>query len=64
MTTTILSRKTVFNGHAFDVEKLQVRLPDGRERDYDLVNHNDSVTILPFDKDGFDLVCQPVPHGL
>lgn len=53
MTTTILSRKTVFNGHAFDVEKLEVRLPDGRERDYDLVSHNDSVTLLPLDKEGF-----------
>ncbi len=53
MTTTILSRKTVFNGHAFDVEKLQVRLPDGRERDYDLVSHIDSVTLLPLDKEGF-----------
>ena len=52
MTTTILSRKTVFNGHAFYVENLQVRLPDGRERVYDLVNHNDSVTILPLDSDG------------
>lgn len=51
MPTTILSRKTVFNGHAFDVEKLQVRLPDGRERPYDLVNHQDSVTIIPFDSD-------------
>jgi ADP-ribose pyrophosphatase len=53
MTSPILSRKTVFNGHAFDVEKLQVRLPDGREREYDLVNHKDSVTLLPLDSDGY-----------
>lgn len=52
MTQSILSRQTVFNGHAFDVEKLQVRLPDGRERAYDLVNHKDSVTILPLESDG------------
>ena len=52
MTQSILSRQTVFIGHAFDVEKLQVRLPDGRERAYDLVSHKDSVTILPMDSDG------------
>ncbi|MDP2966272.1 MAG: NUDIX hydrolase [Pelolinea sp.] len=52
MIHTILSRKTVFNGHAFDVEKLQVRLPDGRERAYDLVSHKDSVTLVPLDSDG------------
>lgn len=48
----ILSREIVFNAYAFDIEKLHVRLPDGRERDYDLVSHNDSVTIIPLDEDG------------
>jgi ADP-ribose pyrophosphatase len=52
MTHTILSRATVYTGQAFDVEKLQVRLPDGRERAYDLVSHKDSVTLLPIDNDG------------
>ncbi len=46
----ILSKKTVFNGYAFNVEKLHVRLPDERERDYDLVRHLDSVTIIPIDE--------------
>lgn len=48
----ILSRRTAFNGHAFDVELVRLRLPDGRERDYDLVRHNDSVTIIPLDRHG------------
>jgi len=52
MTHQILSRKTVFQGHAFKVEALEVRLPDQRIRQYDLVNHHDSVTIIPFDKEG------------
>ena len=52
MTVSILSRKTVYTGRAFDVEKLQVSLPDGRVSAYDLVNHKDSVTILPLDSDG------------
>ncbi|MBM3137953.1 MAG: NUDIX hydrolase [Chloroflexi bacterium] len=48
----ILSRETVYQAHAFDIERLHVCLPDGRERDYDLVRHNDSVTIVPLDADG------------
>jgi ADP-ribose pyrophosphatase len=52
MAHQILSHKTVYRAHAFEIEKLHVRLPDGRERDYDLVSHNDSVTIIPMDADG------------
>ena len=52
MRHSILSGQTVYNGHIFSVELLRVRLPDQRERDYDLVRHPDSVTILPLDHDG------------
>ena len=52
MTHQILSRETVFTAHAFEVEALNVRLPDQRIRQYDLVNHRDSATILPIDQDG------------
>jgi ADP-ribose pyrophosphatase len=45
----ILSKTTVFDAKAFTIEKLHVRLPDARERDYSLVRHNDSVTIIPLD---------------
>jgi len=47
---SIISRKTVFNGHVFEVEELKVSLPDKRKRNYDLVNHKDSVTIIPIDE--------------
>jgi len=49
---SIISRKNVFNGHAFDVQELYVSLPDGRKRSYDLVDHRGSVTIIPIDKKG------------
>jgi len=52
MTFTILNRKKQFFGHAFDVSQVEVRLPDGRERQYDLVDHNDSVAIVSVDRDG------------
>ncbi|MBP6086648.1 MAG: NUDIX hydrolase [Pelolinea sp.] len=48
----IFSRLTTYRAHAFEIEKLRVHLPDGRQRDYDLVRHNDSVTIIPFDGRG------------
>jgi ADP-ribose pyrophosphatase len=52
MSFTTISREKRYQGHAFDVAKVHVRLPNGRERDYDLVEHGNSVTILPLDDDG------------
>lgn len=52
MSHQILSREIVYKTHAFDIESLHVRLPDGRERDYDLVSHNDSVALIPLDDEG------------
>ena len=52
MKHSIISRKNVFNGHAFNVQELYVSLPDGRKRNYDLVDHQDSVTIIPIDETG------------
>jgi ADP-ribose pyrophosphatase len=49
---SIISRKYVFHGHAFNVQDLYVSLPDGRKRNYDLVDHQDSVTIIPVDETG------------
>ena len=49
MEPAILSRKTLMELRPFDVERVHFRLPDGRERDYDLVQHVDAVTILPVD---------------
>lgn len=48
----ITARNVEFKGHAFNAEVLNVTLPDGTERKYDLVRHANSVTIIPVDKDG------------
>ncbi len=50
--TTLLSKETILQAHVFDIVKVSVRLPDGRERSYDLVDHADAVTILPVDAAG------------
>jgi ADP-ribose pyrophosphatase len=52
MTFEILERKVVFQGRAFDAHKLLVRLPDGRQGEYDLVSHRPAVTLVPVDQRG------------
>lgn len=52
MPFTYLGREKQYEGRAFNVAKIQLQLPDGRERRYDLVEHGDSVTILPVDSAG------------
>lgn len=52
MSVIELDRQQQYHGHVFDVANVRVRLPDGRERTYDLVEHGDSITILPVDAKG------------
>ena len=52
MTLTELNREKQYQGRVFDVASVRMRFPDGREREYDLVEHGDSVTILPVDDEG------------
>ncbi len=48
----VLKRKTVFEGHIFDVQNATTRLPDGREFEYNLVVHAAAVTLVPVDSQG------------
>ena len=48
----ILGREKVYQGRLIDVEKIHVRLADGKERHYEMVNHADAVTLLPIDEKG------------
>lgn len=52
MTFTIVQREKIYQGRAFGVERLHMRLPDGAVRPYDLVQHSGSVTIVPLDEHG------------
>jgi len=45
----ILKRNTVFKGPIFDVEQIEMRLPNQQNKTYDLVVHKNAVTILPID---------------
>lgn len=48
----ILNREKHYRGRIVDLEKVLVRLPDGKERHYELVNHAAAVTVLPIDDKG------------
>ena len=52
MQFTLLGKEKQYCGHAFDVAKVHARLPNGKERDYDLVQHSDSIAIVPVDQAG------------
>ncbi len=44
-----ISRKQTFQGRVFDVEQVTLRMPDNRQREYDLVVHRGAVVIVPHD---------------
>lgn len=48
----ILHCQTMYHGRAFDVHHLHVRLPDGRETNYNVVDHPGAVALVPFDNEG------------
>ena len=52
MNFKILNRELVYQGRAFEVQKVYLQLPNNKKRYYDLVDHRDSVTIVPLDHDG------------
>jgi ADP-ribose pyrophosphatase len=41
-----------YHGRAFTVRKDTLKLPDGRETIYDIIDHPGAVAIIPVDKDG------------
>lgn len=52
MTIEWLQREIVYQGPVFTVRKDTLRLPDGKQVIVDVIDHLDSVTILPIDEEG------------
>jgi ADP-ribose pyrophosphatase len=48
----IINRNTIFKGRIFNVQVLQTRLPDGKQTQYDIVNHGGAVALVPLDQQG------------
>lgn len=48
----ILRRDKMYSGRAFDIEKVFLELPNQKQSYYDLVDHKNSITVLPMDDQG------------
>ncbi|HSM23738.1 MAG TPA: NUDIX hydrolase [Anaerolineaceae bacterium] len=48
----ILQRDKVYSGRAFEVEKVFLELPNKKQSHFDLVDHKNSISVLPIDKNG------------
>lgn len=47
-----LQRRTVFHGRAFDVQQVELKLPNNTIAVYDLVSHKNAITMIPLDDHG------------
>ena len=59
----LLKSEIVYPGHAFTIRIDTLRLPDGREARYDIVEHVGSVVVLPVDTDGNLLFVRQYRHA-
>ncbi len=50
MTTKFINRKSLFTTTLFNVEEVQIEMQNKKQHRYQMVNHADSVTILPLDE--------------
>ena len=48
----IIGGETKFEGHIFNVERVQALLPNGKEVERDIVRHNGAVAIIALNDDG------------
>lgn len=48
----IIRTEILYRGRAFDTQRVLTRMPDGREKHFDLVSHKRAVTLVPVDHDG------------
>lgn len=51
-TFRVLQRSLRYQAKTFDVQEVLAKLPDGREHTFDLVDHRDSVILIPVMEDG------------
>jgi ADP-ribose pyrophosphatase len=63
MTFELLKSEIVYPGRAFTIRCDTLRLPDGRETGFDIVEHVGSVVILPLDANGHLLFVRQYRHA-
>lgn len=52
MPAEYLGSENIYHGRAFNVQRDRVRMPDGREAHFDVVEHVGAVTLVPVDNAG------------
>jgi ADP-ribose pyrophosphatase len=52
LTTRLINRKDLFSTKLFDIQEVQIVMPNKKQHHYQMVDHADSVTILPVDEKG------------
>lgn len=50
---TVVKGETLYDGRIIKVERWNVRLPDGREAEREIVLHNGAAAVVPVDKKGY-----------
>jgi ADP-ribose pyrophosphatase len=63
MAFELLKSEVVYTGRAFSIRRDTLRLPDGREAGFDIVEHVGSVVILPLDANGHLLFVRQYRHA-
>jgi ADP-ribose pyrophosphatase len=59
----LLNKEIVYSGRAFTVRRDTLRLPDGHETSFDIVDHVGSVIIIPLDGQGNLLFVRQYRHA-
>jgi len=60
---TTISSRLIYEGRIFDVTVDRVRLPHGREADFEIVRHDGSVVLIPVADDGRLLLVRQYRHA-
>jgi ADP-ribose pyrophosphatase len=60
----VLKSEIIYKGRVFDLRKEQVRLPNGNTASLDIIDHPESVTIVPVDQDGMVWFIRQYRHAV
>jgi ADP-ribose pyrophosphatase len=59
----LIKSEPVFQGRAFKIRRDYLKMPDGREAKFDIVEHGGSVILIPIDQDGNLLFVRQYRHA-
>ena len=63
MVFELLQSEVVYSGRAFTIRRDTLRLPDGHETRFDIVEHHGSIIIIPMDENGNLVLVRQYRHA-